>query len=144
MLSPLLALARASDSSYRHVVNSSFAPILAHARSSGSSETRSVSVLVVLLALGIAGCARRMPPRASAADAERASVALAELEQGRSLVISKCGSRCHKPPMPRDMSIAEWPKQLAEMGPRANLDVHERHLIEQYLITMAGSEPSSR
>lgn len=93
-----------------------------------------VTALVAILA--IVGCARRLPPHATALDAERSNVALAELEQGRSLVVSRCGSRCHKPPLPADHVSADWPRAINEMGPRANLTPHEHHLIEQYMLAM--------
>ena len=94
-----------------------------------------ISTLALLGAVG--GCARRMPPHATAVDAERSSVALADLDKGRQLVVSKCGSRCHKPPMPTDHTAAEWPHALDEMAPRANVSGMERQLIEQYLIALA-------
>lgn len=100
-------------------------------------------LLIVALAAGLAGaagCARRTPPQATAADAERANVELAELAQGRKLLLSKCGG-CHKTPLPGDRTPAEWPAMLDDMGERANLDDHQEHLIEQYLITMATAEP---
>ena len=92
--------------------------------------------LVCVVLLVVAACARRMPPRATAADAERTNVSLAELEQGRSLVVAKCGSRCHKPPMPGDHAASEWPHALDEMAPRAALTAQDRQLIEQYLVAM--------
>ena len=52
----------------------------------------------VVLALCVASCGR-MPPVATAADAERGNVELAELHQGRKLLIRKCGN-CHRPPLP--------------------------------------------
>lgn len=83
----------------------------------------------------LAGC-RVTPPTATAADASRANLELAELQQGRSLMVTKCGN-CHRPPMPADHAAREWPEMLDEMSERANLDVRQRRLIEQYLVTMA-------
>lgn len=83
-----------------------------------------------------AGCARRSPPMASATDAQRANIELADLQQGRSLLIGKC-TNCHKAPMPNDHTAAEWPAKLDEMSARANLDVMQRSLIEKYLVTMS-------
>ena len=91
------------------------------------------AVLALLLA---AGCARRMPPRATPADAQRANMTVAELEDGRKLVVAKCGSRCHQPPMPSDHTALEWPKALDEMSPRAALSPSERRAIERYLVAM--------
>lgn len=93
--------------------------------------------LRALLALLVAaGCARRMPPRATAADAQRANLTLAQLEEGRKLVVAKCGSRCHQPPLPDDHTASEWPRSLDEMSPRAAITANERRAIEQYMIAM--------
>lgn len=88
--------------------------------------------LVVLLA----ACARHSPPHATAADAERANVELAELEQGRTLLLAKCAG-CHKTPLPRDHAPAAWPPYMDEMAPKAKLDAAQRALIERYLMVMA-------
>ncbi len=92
-----------------------------------------------LLVIGclLVGCAPRVPPHVTPADAERANLSVAELEHGRSLVIAKCGSRCHKTPMPSVHTAAEWPKALDEMAPRAHVAWDERHAIERYLVAMA-------
>lgn len=94
--------------------------------------------LAIVVGVALGGCARRMPPRATTADAERANVALADLDRGRSLVISKCGSRCHKPPLPSDHPAAAWPAAMNEMSPRAAITLDERRAIERYLIAMSG------
>lgn len=90
---------------------------------------------LVLVALSMA-CARRMPPRATFADAQRGNVTLAELETGRELVVAKCGSRCHQPPLPSDHSASEWPRSMDEMAPRAAVTADERRAIERYMIVM--------
>lgn len=90
---------------------------------------------VIVFAL-LVGCTPRVPPHASSADAERANVELAELEQGRDLVVRKCAG-CHKTPMPKDHSPAEWPKMIGEMADRSNLDFKQTKLIEKYLIVMS-------
>jgi nitrate/TMAO reductase-like tetraheme cytochrome c subunit len=89
---------------------------------------------IVLLCV-LAGC-RASLPTATATDAFRANVELAELQRGRSLVVSKCGN-CHRPPHPAERRPNEWPETLDEMSQRANVDLTQRHLIEEYLITMA-------
>jgi len=88
---------------------------------------------IVLL---FAACTRTTPPMVTAADAQRANIELAELQQGRKLLVGKCAS-CHRTPMPSDHTRAEWPMKLAEMSQRANLDITQRALIEKYLVTMA-------
>ncbi|HEX5064445.1 MAG TPA: hypothetical protein VFV99_33950 [Kofleriaceae bacterium] len=90
---------------------------------------------IVLLVL-MAACARRSPPQVTASDAERANVELAELQQGRKLLLGKCAG-CHKTPMPNDHTRAEWPKMLDEMADRAKLDTMQRSLIEKYLVVMS-------
>jgi hypothetical protein len=90
----------------------------------------------IVLALGLlAGCGLSPPP-ATAVDASRANVALADLESGRSLLMNKCSS--HRPPMPRERGARDWPSKLDEMSRRAHLDREQRHLIEAYLVTMSG------
>jgi len=83
----------------------------------------------------LAGCGMS-PPAATAIDASRAHVELADLQRGRSLLVSKCGG-CHRTPQPAEYSGETWPGKLDEMTARANLDVVQRHLIEAYLVTMA-------
>lgn len=95
------------------------------------------SFAALAAAIALAACARHTPPRATAMDAERAHVSLDELERGRSLLVAKCGSRCHKTPLPTDKVAADWPHALDEMAERSNLDADQRHVIEQYLVTMA-------
>jgi hypothetical protein len=89
--------------------------------------------LIVLLA----ACAPRMPPAATIGDADRAHVELAQLQEGRSLLVRKCGQSCHQTPLPSQHLAAEWPAKLDEMSARAGIDYKQRALIEQYLVTMA-------
>ena len=88
----------------------------------------------VVLVLVLGSCTPP-PPHATAADAERANVALAELEQGRTIVVGKCGG-CHKPPLPSD----PWQHVMDDMAQRAKLDADQRHLAEQYLSVMAATK----
>jgi mono/diheme cytochrome c family protein len=90
-----------------------------------------IGFMVALLGGCVAG-----PPVATPADAARANRGLAELQRGRVLLVARCGS-CHRPPMPSDRGVREWPGMLDEMSGRANLDATQRQLIEVYLITMA-------
>jgi cytochrome c5 len=94
---------------------------------------RRIALTIVLA--GLAACGA-MPPVATAGDAARANVALAELEQGRSLLLSKCGN-CHAPPLPASQRIADWPAKVGEMAVRSKLVAGQRELIEQYLVAMA-------
>lgn len=95
--------------------------------------TRALVLFTALVAA--AGCTPRTPPMATASDASRANVELAQLHQGRKLLLGKCAG-CHKTPMPDEHSAAEWPKMIDEMAERSNLDVAQRALIEKYLVVM--------
>ena len=74
---------------------------------------------------------------ATQSDAVRAHADLAALEQGRELLVKKCGGSCHRAPLPSAHTAAEWPHKLDEMAGRAGLEPGQRALIEQYLVTMA-------
>ena len=97
---------------------------------------------VVLFVL-LAACARRSPPQVTASDAERGNIELAELQQGRKLLLGKCAG-CHKTPMPNDHTPGEWPKMIAEMADRAKLDSRQTKLIEKYLVVMNTRDDSAR
>jgi hypothetical protein len=90
-----------------------------------------------LLLFVLVACAPRVPPLATATDADRAHVELAELQQGRTLLVQKCGNSCHVTPMPSSHPAFEWPKKLDEMAARSHLQPMQRALIEKYLVTMA-------
>jgi uncharacterized membrane protein len=87
---------------------------------------------LAVLALVVASCSSSAPPRATAADAARANVALAELERGRAVLVTKCGN-CHQVPRPRD----DWRSSMTEMAARANLDDDQQRVVVQYLTVMA-------
>jgi hypothetical protein len=97
-----------------------------------------------LLVVSLAACAPRVPPAASASDAERAHVELAELQQGRQLLVQKCGNSCHVTPMPAQHTAAEWPAKLGEMADRSKLQPMQRALIEKYLVAMAPTSPQRK
>jgi cytochrome c5 len=90
--------------------------------------------VAVVAGLGL-GCGGALPV-ATPVDAARSGVALAELQQGRSLVASKC-SGCHRTPLPTEHSSDEWPKMIEEMSQRAHVDGQERQAMRDYLVTMA-------
>lgn len=91
--------------------------------------------LLVLTVLATA--CRVAPPQATAIDAQRGHVQLAELQEGRHLLVSKCGGSCHAAPLPSAVPADQWPVKLDEMAARAHLDPEQRRLIQQYLVTMA-------
>lgn len=93
-------------------------------------------VVGLLIASAAAACTPRTPPMATANDAARANVELAELHEGRKLLLGKCAG-CHKTPMPDEHSAGEWPKMIDEMADRSNLDLAQRALIQKYLVAMA-------
>jgi len=88
------------------------------------------------LALGTLSACGAAPPVATAGDAARANIALGDLQQGRTLLIRKCGN-CHQPPLPASQPIAQWPAKVDAMAARSKLEAGQRELIEQYLIAMA-------
>jgi len=87
------------------------------------------------MAGALVGCGTSLP-LATSGDAARAGVQLADLQEGRSLVAAKCGN-CHPPPVPAAHHTGDWPRMLDEMSARSPLDLAQRHMIEQYLMTMA-------
>jgi hypothetical protein len=91
-------------------------------------------LLRLLLVIVLGGCTA-MPPPVTAVDAERAHVMLADLQQGRDLLVGKCGG-CHAVPLPADLERAKWPSKVDEMSARAGLVPSQRELIAQYLVTM--------
>jgi hypothetical protein len=90
----------------------------------------------LLLGVVLAGCGGHPLPLATAGDAARAGVRLADLEQGRSLVVAKCGG-CHRTPLPTEHRSDEWPHMIDEMAKRSNVDGSQRELMARYLVTMA-------
>ncbi|MBX3162261.1 MAG: hypothetical protein KF773_40225 [Deltaproteobacteria bacterium] len=101
---------------------------------------RAVPLSFVALALLASACSAKMPPLATALDAERANVQLVDLQQGRQSYIAKCRG-CHGLPMPTEYKPTEWPKKVAEMAERAKIDDAERRAIEQYLVVMSTPSP---
>lgn len=92
---------------------------------------RAFALLLVLASCGVS------PPPATALDASRANVPLADLEHGRQLLLARC-SGCHRTPVPADRKPAEWPHFVADMAERAKLDATSHQLVEQYLVVVAG------
>jgi cytochrome c5 len=99
-----------------------------------SMFARAVLASLVLAGLS-AGCAGALPV-VTVGDAARSGVALADLQQGRSLVAAKCSS-CHRTPQPTEHKTDEWPKMIDEMAQRAHVEGSERQAIRDYLVTMA-------
>ena len=66
----------------------------------------------------------------------RSHIEIAQLNQGRDLLLHKCGA-CHDVPVPGQRAAHDWPAQVALMQQKAGIDASQRSLIEQYLVTMA-------
>ena len=94
-------------------------------------------IQMAISAVLLAAACGAPPPHATAADAQRASVALAELETGRSLLLEKCG-RCHVAPHPKKYAAMEWPAKVGDMVERSKIDPAQRKSIELYLMTLSG------
>lgn len=94
-----------------------------------------VRIIAAALCLAAVACAP-LVPQATAIDAQRGHVELAQLQQGRSLLVKRC-SGCHNTPSPVDHASGEWPRKLGEMSERAHLGLSEREMIEKYLVVMA-------
>jgi hypothetical protein len=92
--------------------------------------------LVSLLGLAVVASCGTPLPIATASDAARANVALADLEQGRTFLLGKCGS-CHVPPRPASHAVADWPGQVERMAARSHITGMEQGLIVQYLVALA-------
>ena len=89
--------------------------------------------VVLLLA-----CREPVPPHATTIDAQRANVELAQLTEGRTLLVQKCaGGECHRVPLPSDAKKRDWPHHVFEMSERSKITPRERRLIEQYLVVMS-------
>jgi len=91
---------------------------------------------LVLCVSGVLAACGTSPPPVSPLDASRANLQLADLQDGRSLLLRKCGG-CHRVPLPAEHPSHEWPAKLSEMSARAHVDDQQRQLIEAYLVTMA-------
>ena len=90
---------------------------------------------VLACCLVLAGCAATPPPLVTPADAERGHLPIAELQQGRDLLVGKCGG-CHDVPLPDQQPRAAWPEKVGAMVQRSGIAPAQRQLIEQYLIAM--------
>ncbi|MGE0869981.1 MAG: hypothetical protein AB7P03_15550 [Kofleriaceae bacterium] len=91
---------------------------------------------IALVLASVASACLPTIPHATPSDAQRSNIELAQLQEGRGLMIRKC-SGCHRTPLPSDHTAHEWPTMLDEMSERSKLDARERQLIEQYFVVMA-------
>jgi cytochrome c5 len=91
----------------------------------------------------LVGCGGSPIPKPTAADATRASlhfpdVTLSELEHGRTLYVSRCGS-CHTLKRPAELSAERWEIEVSEMRAKngVKLSDDEARAIVRYLATAA-------
>ena len=96
-----------------------------------------------LLTAALAACAASPYPEPVAADAARAAphfpgVPLKELQQGRSLYMSRCGG-CHALKRPVELPPAQWQVEVAEMRSKngVKLSDAEAQAIVRYLSVAA-------
>jgi len=97
------------------------------------------------LLLAVWGCGGSPIPQPTAADASRGSVhfadlTLSELNQGRSLYVSRCGS-CHVLKRPLELPPEQWQTEVTEMRQKNGVQLSdaEARAIIRYL-TVAASE----
>lgn len=64
--------------------------------------------------------------------AEQEEVSLESLNQGRRLLLQRCGN-CHAVPEPWVTNSPQWPEVFASMSEEAELTPEEQKLIETYL-----------
>jgi mono/diheme cytochrome c family protein len=97
----------------------------------------------LLAAVALAACGGSPIPKPTAADATRAGahfpdVTLSELEHGRSLYVSRCGS-CHTLKRPGELAPERWETEVGEMRAKNGVklsDVEARAIV-RYLMTAA-------
>jgi hypothetical protein len=61
-----------------------------------------------------------------------ATATLQELQQGRSLYMSKCDA-CHGLYSPDNYSSAQWKQIISSMGPKTNMTSAETQLVTKYV-----------
>ena len=108
--------------------------------------------IIALLALTIVACSPKVLTTPSQADVNRASsmfpdYTLAELNEGKSLYMAKCGT-CHSLKNPLSKTVLEWKNIVPEMTKKANknkknIDPKTQDAILKYLVTMC-SAPAAK
>ena len=95
---------------------------------------------IIFLACLLAGCAAALYTPTVSNVTEHAT--LAELNNGRALYVSKCGS-CHTLKLPSEYSVDVWKKNLDEMQVRAKISDEEKSDIFKYLRADAKKETNA-
>lgn len=90
------------------------------------------------------GCAAVLPfPQPTdvgAAQVRWPGTTQADLERGRSVYVSRCGS-CHFLHRPSELAPGRWPGVVAKMAPRAKLSPGESTDVVRYLVVLAAAPP---
>jgi hypothetical protein len=99
-------------------------------------KERFYPVILSGLLLLFAGCNKSSSGTSSlytptAADATTTAT-LTDLQQGRSLYISNCGS-CHGLYSPDDYTSSQWKSIMTSMGPKAGLSASDNLLVTKYV-----------
>jgi mono/diheme cytochrome c family protein len=101
------------------------------------------AIWAALLGAALAACAGSPIPQPTAADASRGAahfpdLTLAELEHGRSLYVSRCGS-CHTLKRPAELAPQQWDQEVTEMREKngVKLSDAEAQAIVRYLTVAA-------
>ena len=104
---------------------------------------KALLLLAVLGAIALAECGGSAVPEPEAADAVRVSphfpdVTLAELQHGRTLYLSRCGS-CHVLKRPAELPPEQWQTEVSDMRTKngVKLSDAEAQAIVRYLVTAA-------
>lgn len=111
-------------------------------------RTLALGCLAGALACGAVACGAGAAPEPRQADVVRIAdrfpgTTLAELEQGRSVYLSRCTS-CHAPVAPESIPVERWPHEVSEMSERAHLGTDEP-LVVKYLVAQAlRAEPGNQ
>jgi mono/diheme cytochrome c family protein len=99
--------------------------------------------LVLLAATLLAACSGSALPEPTVADANRGSahfpdLTLSELQQGRKLYLSRCGS-CHTLKRPAELPPEQWQEEVSEMRTKngVKLSDTEAQAIVRYLAVAA-------
>jgi mono/diheme cytochrome c family protein len=90
------------------------------------------TAIVAALALFLANCSTTSKFYTPAELNTSATVSLSDLNQGKELLLGKCGE-CHRTPAPRKHDAAGWTETLKAMQPKAKISDAETNLIFKYL-----------
>lgn len=100
-------------------------------------QLNTLSVLFFVLAVAMVSCTKEASTTSdslyvpSNSDVT-ASATLADLQQGRTLYISKCAD-CHSLYLPESFTASQWRSILPTMTPRTNLTSAQVQLVTKYV-----------